>query len=245
MRVPPEPEPFLCFLALPPTYEGKSMTRLLDLCCGLGGASVGYVRAGFEVLGVDVNPQPDYPFDFWQTDALTLNPSWIAANFDAVHASWPCQAYTALAAGTNAHFGDKYPKLTEPGRKLMQATGLPYVIENPAARPDVVLCGTTLGLSVIRHRNFELGGWTMPQPKHTPHAGRVRGWRHGTYSDGVWPDGRIVVAVYGKGGGKATLPEAKAALGIDWSDDYDQLKEAIPPAMTFVIGQALLAHLRG
>jgi hypothetical protein len=219
--------------------------RLLDLCCGLGGISVGYYRAGFEVMGVDSVFQKDYPFDFWETDALTLDPEWIASNFDAVHASWPCQAYTALASGTNAHFGDKYPKLTEPGRELMQATGLPYVIENPAARPDVVLCGTTLGLSVIRHRNFELGGWKMPQPKHITHAGKVRGWRHGAYSDGVWPDGRTVVAVYGKGGGKASLAEAKTAMGIDWSNDYDQVIEAVPPLYGEVIGRALLAHLAG
>lgn len=210
---------------------------LLDLYCGLGGASTGYVRAGFDVLGVDIKQQRDYPYDFLEKNVLDLNPEWIADTFDAVHASPPCQRDAAITRGTNAHLREEYPDLYPPTKELLEAIGLPYVIENPAARPDVVLCGEMFGLGVIRHRKFELGGWSMPNPKHPKHRGKVRGWRHGQYFDGPY------VAVYGKGGGKATLSEAKAAMGIDWSDDYDQITEAIPQAYTEYIGKALLAHV--
>lgn len=222
---------------------------LLDLFCGLGGASRGYVEAGFEVVGVDINPQPDYPYEFIRMDALTYLTvlPWAAGSalpsgpYDAIHVSPPCQHGAAITRGTNAHLRDSYPNLYAPTKDLLQRLGLPYVIENPDARPDVVLCGAAMGLSVLRHRKFELGGWSTFQPTHPKHAGKVRGWRHGVYEDGVWPDGRVMVAVYGKGGGKATLAEAKAAMGIDWSDDYDQIKEAIPPVFTEFIGTGLRA----
>lgn len=211
--------------------------RILDLCCGVGAASVGYARAGFEVFGVDVDPQPDYPYEFLQRDALTLDPAWIAAYFDAVHASWPCQAYNALTAGTNAHLAASYPRLTEPGRELQAATGLPYVIENPAARPDVVLCGEMFGLAVLRHRRFELGGWSMAQPAHKPHRGRVAGYRHGEWFEGPY------FAVYGEGGGKGSVPQWQAAMGIDWTATRKSIAEAIPPAYAEHVGRALYAHV--
>lgn len=212
---------------------------ILDLFCGLGGASVGYARAGFEVLGVDIAPQPDYPFHASEADALALLARVDEINhfFDAIHASPPCQRDAAITKGTNAHLREQYPDLYPAVRELLEAAGLPYVIENPAARPDVVLCGEMFGLGVIRHRNFELGGWTMPRPAHLKHRGRVRGWRHGVFYDGPY------VAAYGNGGGKANVAELREAMGIDWSTDRDQLVEAIPPAYTEHIGAALLAHL--
>lgn len=206
--------------------------RLLDLYCGLGGAAVGYARAGFDVVGVDVKPQPDYPFTFVQTDAMFYVSLW-GSKFDAIHASPPCQRDAAITKGTNAHLRGTYPDLYPSTLAELRNTGRPFVIENPAAIPDLVLCGEMFGLGVIRHRRFELGGWTTPRPAHKPHRGRVRGWRHGQYFDGPY------VAVYGRGGGKATTTEIRDAMGIDWSHDRAQLVEAIPPAYTEWVGREL------
>jgi DNA (cytosine-5)-methyltransferase 1 len=102
---------------------------------------------------------------------------------------------------------------------------------------DITLCGEMFGLGVIRHRYFELGGWTAAQPAHPRHRGRVRGWRHGTYYDGPY------VAVYGDGGGKGSVAEWQTAMGIDWTASKHSLAEAIPPAYTEWIGRELLRHL--
>ena len=220
-----------------------SAPRLLDLCCGLGGASMGYARAGFEVVGVDVVDQADYPFEFHRGDAFAyLIAHW--REFDAVAASFPCQASSGPTRGTNAArnatTGRRHLDLNPAGRVLLDTIGLPYVMENvqgSVLRRDLTLCGEQFGLSQIRHRYFELGGWTMPQPPHRPHRGYVRGWRHRVYRDGPY------VAVYGKGGGKATTAECREAQGIDWSWNREALVEAIPPAYTELIGQALLVRL--
>jgi len=211
--------------------------RLLDACCCAGGASMGYYRAGFDVTGVDIAPRPRYPFTFVQADAI----EYIAAHgheYDLIHASWPCQYGAAITKGTNRRLRDRYPNLLPAGRAAMLATGRPYVIENPEARPDVVLCGTMFGLPIIRHRRFECHGWTPMAPPHTPHRGRVRGWRHGQYHDGEY------LAVYGKGGGKASVAEMQAALGIDWTDVHEELVEAIPPAYTAFLGEQAAVQLR-
>lgn len=212
--------------------------KLLDLFCGAGGAAVGYQRAGFHVIGVDIAPQPDYPFTCIVGDALDfLAANW--RNFDAIHASPPCQASAALTKGTNK--GREYVQLIPETRRLLRATGLPTVIENVQGsdlRRDLTLCGEMFGLDVIRHRYFELGGGFLAlQPEHIPHRGRVRGWRHGIYYDGPY------VAVYGEGGGKGSVSEWQAAMGIDWTADRKAIAEAIPPAFTEHIGAALLAHL--
>lgn len=216
--------------------------RLLDLFCCAGGAAMGYHRAGWDVEGVDIAPQPRYPFAFRQGDALAtlreLHMSGRLAVFDAIHASPPCQGYTALRA---VH-GNEWPQLVPAVRELLDATGLPYVIENVQGSPvrrDLVLCGEMFGLDVIRHRYFELGGWTAPKLAHKPHRGRVRGWRHGAYYEGPY------LAVHGDGGGKGSVSEWQAAMGIDWTDDRRELAEAIPPAYTEYIGRALLQHVRG
>src|SRR5512139_966135 len=104
--------------------------RLLDLFCGAGGAAMGYHRAGFEVVGVDIKPQPNYPFEFEQMDALEYVRWWQASPFpnvyfDAIHASPPCQAYSAAR---NIWGHDHHPDLIAPTRELLIATGLPYVI---------------------------------------------------------------------------------------------------------------------
>jgi hypothetical protein len=220
---------------------------LLDLFCGLGGSAVGYHRAGFTVVGVDIKPQPDYPFEFHQRNALEVLAEARHWRYRpaAVHASPPCQGSSAPTKGTNAkrnaENGLAHPMLIEDTRAAFEAIGIPYVIENvqgSAVRRDLTLCGEMFGLRVIRHRYFELGGWMMLHPSHVPHRGYVRGWRHGIWRDGPY------LAVYGKGGGKATVEECREGLGIDWSWDRDQLVEAIPPAMTELIGAELFNLIR-
>jgi len=195
---------------------------------------MGYHRAGFEVTGVDIVPRPRYPFRFVQADAI----AYVAAHgreYDLIHASWPCQHRAAITKGTNRRLQHRYPDLLAPGRAAMLTAGRPYVIETTECRPDIVLCGANLGLGVIRHRRFELGGWTAAQPRHERHNGYVRGWRHGVYRDGPY------LAAYGDGGGKATVPEMQVAMGIDWTDVREELTEAIPPAYTEWIARAFLA----
>jgi hypothetical protein len=215
--------------------------RVLDAYCCIGGATAGYQRLGWHVTGVDIQAQPDYCGDvFHQGDAV----DFIRAHgheFDFIHASPPCQGEGAPTKGTNARrnaaVGRTYPRLIAPTRAALEATGRPYVIENVAGsevRKDLRLCGEMFGFGVLMHRYFELGGWTTPQP---PHRGRVRGWRHGEYHEGPY------VAAYGKGGGKATTEEIRAAKGIDWSTDHFRLREALPPAYTEWIGRAYLATL--
>src|SRR5438132_13090968 len=121
--------------------------KLLDLYCGAGGASVGYERAGFDVVGIDIKPQPRYPFEFYQTDALLTDLDWIRRErFDVIHASPPCQRYTALRTREDL---SGYPDLIAPTRELLEATGLPYVIENVEGsplRPSLVLCAASVEL---------------------------------------------------------------------------------------------------
>jgi hypothetical protein len=211
--------------------------RVLDLFCGAGGAAVGYHRAGFEVVGVDLAPQPDYPFDFIQADALDCT-RFTFRGFSLAHGSPPCQRDAAITKGTNAHLRHTYPDLYGPVLRMLKRSGIPYVIENPASRPDVVLCGEMFGLKVIRHRNFELGGWSAEAPQHKPHRGRVAGMRHGEWFEGPY------FAVYGNGGGKGTVPQWQDAMDIRWTDVRKSIAEAIPPAYTEYIGRQFISQLK-
>ncbi|WP_020140149.1 DNA cytosine methyltransferase [Streptomyces sp. 351MFTsu5.1] len=218
---------------------------LLDLFSCAGGAAMGYARAGFRVHGCDLADRPHYPFTWHRGDALEYLARLIATGeierFTFVHASPPCQAKNTLTVGTNRSrgWGGTHVDLVAPTRDLLDKTGLPYVIEQPNGqaeiRKDLTLCGEMYGLGVIRHRNFEVSGCTIEQPAHIPHRGRVRGYRHGRFYDGPY------VAAYGNGGGKPTVPELQAALGIDWTDVREELTEAIPPAYSEHIGRAFLA----
>ncbi|MFJ6212174.1 DNA methylase [Streptomyces sp. NPDC092296] len=203
---------------------------------------MGYHLAGFRVLGVDIIDQPNYPFAFVRGDAV----AFIAGHghgFDLVHASPPCQHDCTLTAGTNAARGGRYPDLLEPTRAALRAAGRPWVIEQPPGRAtarmrvDLCLCGEMFDLAVIRHRNFELGGWSMVRPVHRPHRGRVAGMRHGRWYEGPY------VAVYGEGGGKGTVAQWQAAMGIGWTDVRREIAEAIPPAYTELIGTRAATHL--
>ncbi|MCW2132924.1 hypothetical protein [Arthrobacter sp. VKM Ac-2550] len=212
--------------------------KILDLFCGAGGAGKGYKEAGFHVTGVDIAAQPDYAGDiFVQGDALTyLAAHW--QDFDAIHASPPCQASTALTKGTNK--GKLYVNLIPATRALFAQIDKPTVIENVQGsdlRRDLTLCGEMFGLGVIRHRYFEVEGWQAFPTRHKPHRGRVRGWRHGTYYDGPY------LAVHGEGGGKGTVAEWQVAMGIDWTNNRKSIAEAIPPAYTRFIGGQLMQQL--
>jgi DNA (cytosine-5)-methyltransferase 1 len=212
--------------------------RILDLFCGAGGCSVGYARAGFEVVGVDIVPQPNYPFELYEADALSTlrdaHQDWLD-DFDAIHASPPCQAYTQSAL-SQRNAGKVYPDLLAETRDLLEQTGLPWVIENvPGApmRPDFKLCGCQVGLELRRERWFETSwhGFQMATPHHHPHAvPSVVG--HGT------PSG-----VREQLGYKPTIADYRASMGIDWMN-RNELSQAIPPAYTELIGAQLLDHLR-
>jgi DNA (cytosine-5)-methyltransferase 1 len=215
------------------------MPRLLDLFCGIGGCSVGYQRAGFDVTGVDWKPQPRYPIlDVIQGDALViLTDRDFLAPFDVIHASPPCQAYTRLRSRT----GRNYPDLVGPVRDLLVASGKPYVIENVPGAPlldPVTLCGSMFGLGVFghtlrRHRLFE-SNVTMPPTPADDCTGQPIIGVNGT--GGAW-----VRKDSGGGGIKASGRDAATALGIDWTDHQPGLAQAIPPAYTQWIGATLLA----
>jgi DNA (cytosine-5)-methyltransferase 1 len=216
--------------------------RLLDLFCGAGGAAMGYHRAGFDVVGVDIKPQPHYPFEFVQADALgALSMAAIVGDFDAIHASPPCQPRVKGLRAVNEALGRemKHRDLIDPVRELLGRTGLPYVIENAegALRDAVVICGTGLGLPLRRHRDIESSvGLLVPPCAHGLFL-EPRYWTS-------WrPGGEVrratTVQVYGNGG---EASEWGPAMGIDWMTTAE-LKEAIPPAYTEWIGRQLIAAL--
>lgn len=228
--------------------------RLLDLFCGAGGAAVGYHRAGFDVVGVDIEPQPNYPFEFIQRDSLAVLEDlivdrWIeyhtgtylangstVRRIEVIHASPPCQAYSDLR--TMPGVADNYPKLVEDVRELLDATCLPYVIENVPGAPlawqptldgrnGVRLDGAMFGLSedgygLIRERWFETN-WPIAQPDN----GRKQPMR---------------VSVHGGGQPGRTGGRDKRVMGIDWMT-REELNEAIPPAYTEFIGTQLMQHV--
>ncbi len=220
--------------------------RLLDLFCGAGGAAVGYHRAGFEVVGVDIKPQPHYPFGFIQAEALWFfacliegRTEWPLGDhlglgeIDAVHASPPCQAY--IRGGLSDK--KRHPDLVGTVRKGFWSLAQPWVIENvPGApmRADAVLCGSMFGLPIRRHRWFEFS-WATPMMApatcgHSKPIAGVYGNCHG--KAGAW-----------KGMLPDTLETRREALGIDWMD-ASELALAIPPAYTELIGAQLLQHIQ-
>ena len=210
--------------------------RLLDLFCGAGGAAMGYHRAGFDVVGVDIKPQPHYPFEFHQADVMVQFDDGIYeagfGPFDAIHASPPCQRYIRGGLSDKA----KHPDLIGPTRELLKRSGLPWAIENvPGApiRADLVLCGSQWPhLKVRRHRWFEFSGSVLPAVTACDHS-------------------RPVVGVYGHPHGKAgawrgmlpgTLATWSEAMGISWMTAAE-LALAVPPEYGERAGVALLELL--
>ena len=231
--------------------------RLLDLFCGAGGAAVGYHRAGFEVVGVDIKPQPNYPYKFWQEDALKLLRALIdwekIGLYDAIHASPPCQANVKGMAEVNRTLGREYAHvdLIAETRELLQESGLPYVIENVVGAKlidPVRLCGSSFGLPIRRHRLFESNAPLTAPPCDHSWQTEKKYW-NGDRSVRL-PNGKrkytghdrrsSVVQIYGAA---KEAHEWPAAMGIDWMTN-EEMVEAIPPVYTEVIGAHLRAAVR-
>ena len=203
--------------------------RALDLFCGAGGAAMGLHRAGFDVVGVDIRPQPRFPFRFVQADAL--KPPFRLEDFDFIWASPPCQAYSK----TRAIHGNSYPDLVAPVRNLLACAGAPWVIENVPGAPlrfSVRLCGTMFGLRVLRHRHFE-ASFLIPA--------RACGKHGGTNSHRGYSTGAKFICVAGHNYRRS---EGAAAMEIDWMHTRDELSEAVPPAYSEYIARAWLATLK-
>jgi hypothetical protein len=193
--------------------------RLNDLFCGAGGAAIGYHRAGFDIVGVDIYPQPHYPFEFHQADAFHYLTEH-AAEFDAIHASPPCQRYSKATKWRGS--ADNHPDIVAACRDALNAAGRPWVMENiPQApvRRDYFLCGTMFGLSIRRHRAFEV---SWPASYLLP-----SGCRHS-------PDDPPFVHKHERA--------FADRMGCDWMTAHEG-REAIPPAFTEFIGRHLLAEI--
>ena len=204
--------------------------RALDLFCCAGGASAGLVRAGFDVVGVDIKLQPRYPFTFVQADALT----YPLDGFDFIWASPHCQRYTAL--GTREDLS-AYPDQIADVRTMLECCGGLWVIENVVGAPlraDLMLCAHTFGLRSYRHRVFECS-FPIPQPVHVPHGARVN--RRGENRRKHWDAGGHITITGDIG--SYVGPEA---LGIDWMNG-NELSQAIPPAYAEYIGNHAIKEL--
>jgi len=211
----------------------KLSPSLVDLGCGAGGASVGYWQAGFRVVGVDIEPQQHYPFEFIQADMRTVDLS----RYDAIHCSPPCQLWSVSTLSQRRR-GVSYPDLVTPMRPLLEAAGKPWVMEcvpEAPLRGDIQLCGCMFDLELPgvgqlqRKRNFELS-WQLPVPEfqfeHNHYLPAISICGHGTPS---WQR-RIT--------GHITVERWRKVMGINWMN-RDELTEAIPPVYTQYVGQLL------
>lgn len=218
--------------ATPPAADTPRRPRLLDLFCCQGGASMGYHQAGFDVVGVDIDPQPNYPFEFHQADAIEFAAQH-GHEFDAIAGSPPCQAHTKAQRLR----GNDHPDLIPATREVMKASGKPYVIENvPGARKHLIspveLCGCMFPeLNVYRLRLFE-APWLLLVPPHNPHHDPVT-----KMGRPPRPGERMHVV-----GNFSGVDAARQAMGMPWAT-RDGLREAIPPAYTRFLGEALIEHL--
>lgn len=225
--------------------------KALDLFCGAGGASRGLHLAGFEVTGIDINPQPRYPYTFIQQDCLTLTPSYLQ-RFDFIWASPPCQLFSAMRKG---RWQDRtHPDCLTPIRQIILYSGVPYCIENVVGSTlnhPVMLCGTMFGLQtkhgsqLRRHRLFECSF-----PVQTLMCNHSSGSAIGVYGGGQHPDRRRIpatIGVYGNSGGSSTrdglsfftTQDRRDAMGIQWMSGKE-LSQSIPPAYSFYIAQQYL-----
>jgi len=213
------------------------MALVLDLYCGAGGAGRGYADAGFEVVGVDIAPQPRYPFEFHQEDAIEFLLRH-GRDFDLIHASPPCQAYTPIRKLVEARWRvQDYPDLIAPTRQALKRVGRPYVIENVPGAPlfsPILLCGEMFGLRVFRHRLFETSFFLLapPHPRH-PRGSTTKSHR----SVSAFEYGATHISVAGN---NFRIADACAAMGISWMTS-GEISQAIPPAYTAFIGRSYMS----
>ncbi len=211
-------------LDVSPVKTGKP--RLLDLFCGAGGASKGYIDAGWDVMGLDNVRQPYYPtvsMGYILADFREFGPAWIAEWFDAIHASPPCQAHSVMKNVNKKTYRDLIPQT----RELLQATGLPYVIENVERAPlhnPILLCGANFGLRVTRHRLFESNVYLTPEPC-------THERKRGVFLSFVPEDGHAE-------------SEYRDAMGCNWMS-VAASRQAIPPVYTKWIGERLMEAING
>lgn len=213
--------------------------RLLDLFCGAGGSAMGYHRAGFDVSGVDIVPQKRFPFTFVQGDAL----EYLAKHgkeFDAIHASPPCQAYSV----NMRHLSGPAPMLIEPCRQLLAETGKPWIIENVEGAPletestlfgkhGVMLCGSQFGMNIWRHRLFETS-FAVATPGSCRHGNAPLNPHRASSRDRM----RLKF-------GRVDLEKIwRAEIGVPWMSKHEG-RQAIPPAYTEYIGKQLLLAMKG
>lgn len=201
--------------------------KALDLFCGAGGASMGLSRAGFEVVGVDNRPQPNYPFAFHRADALT--PPVRFRDFDLIWASPPCQRFSV---GTKAHAPERYPDLIQPVREMLEASGCAWIIENVPGAPlrvDAVLTGAQFGLRTYRRRHFEVSFPVLSAGPGRPFGPKSHGW---------------AVTCAGHGGdGPNNWKDWADAMEIDWMAK-GEMAEAIPPVYGEFLGRQARHVLR-
>ncbi len=213
--------------------------KLLDLFCGAGGAAMGYHRAGFEVVGVDIAPQKNYPFSFVQADAL----GYVAEHghkFDAIHASPPCQFYSRLRY--LPWLREKlYWRSIPPTIAALETVGRPWVLENVLDAgwdmgESIVVCGQMFGLHLFRHRRFA-SSFLMLAPPHethhwviTPGRATLAQRRHGLNAWG------------GEAGHQGGVQRHRTNMDIDWMTG-SELSQAVPPAYTEFVGRQLMAVL--
>jgi DNA (cytosine-5)-methyltransferase 1 len=223
--------------------------KLLDLYCKAGGCSAGYAKAGFEVIGVDINPQPNYPFKFIQANALeTLKDEEFISQFSAIAASPPCQAHSKARGLSEARNGGKYGNhldLIPETRELLIKTGKPYIIENVAGAPlnnPLKLFGSQFkNLYTQRERWFE-SNIPLVEPEEPRQKMKTL-----SAGNGIGEDGSI--SIVGNGGVRGLnskqirLYWGFAMGGIDWMT-RDELAEAIPPAYTEFLGKQLIDYLK-
>jgi len=210
-----------------------AVRRILDLFSGAGGAAMGYHRAfpGAEIVGVDISPQPRYPFTFVRADAMTYD----LDGFDLIHASPPCQHFTMYRNNVK-DIAERYENLIEPTRARLVGSGVPYVIENVPGAPLIApttLCGSMFGLDVRRHRLFETS-WFMLQPSCNHGVWTERKYK-GSTNRGL----RFTIEI---GAWNEQIALQRAAMGIDWMQ-LRELSESVPPAYTEFIGLQLAQQL--
>lgn len=208
---------------------GVRRPRLLDLCCCAGGAGMGYARAGFDVVGVDLVPSRNNPHPVIVADAL----EYLRAHgheYDAIHASPPCQRYARVTLRNRHGSRESHPDMVGRMREALQATGRPWVMENVPEAPllsPIVLCGLSFGLGTLRHRAFEASFLILAPGGHVTHPPNAR------------KAGLLTVAGHRQFAGD-TVGARRAAMGIDWPMTNEEVTQAIPPAYTEFIGRQLL-----